>query len=306
MKKILVVIAAVLTGIVSANAQQTVTQNKDLDRFTEIRLTDKFTAKLKNSSSYSVSITSDERIADYIRPIVKNGTLSFVLDEKSYPSELKKVLKAKGASEPTLEIIIYMPMIKKLSVEDKAVILDSESLIVDEFNLKVSDHGVINKLFVECGTANMTFSNNSRSNISADVKTKLEVKSENSANVNLRHKGGNGLYAIKGSSVLNVNSEALELQFESSGSSESFVSGTASTLCVDATGSSHIDAEVLEVKDGIIKMNGSCQCNVNVQDHIKVDLAGGSTLTFKRKPEIEVERIMKSTLIKADDPNRKK
>ena len=306
MKKIMISLAAIFAAVVSVNAQQTVTQNKDLDKFTEIKVTDKFSVRLKNSSSYSVSIKSDERIAEYIRPIVKNGVLSFILDEKSYPAELKKALKAKGAAEPVLEIDVCMPLLKKLTVEDKAIVLDSDVIAADNFKLSVEDHAVVNKLFLECGTAELEFSNNSMSNVSVDVNSKIEVETANSATVNIRHKGGNGIFATKGSSVLNLDSESLELLFETSGSSECFVSGTTSTLCVEASGSSHIDAEVLDAKDGVFKQTGSCECNVNVVDHIKVDLTGGSTLTFKRKPEIEVDRIIKSTLIKADDPDRKK
>lgn len=306
MKKAFIAIFAVCATMFSGYAQQTVTQNKDLDRFMGIKVTDKFSVRLKNATSYSVSITSDERIAEYIRPVIKNGMLSFILDEKSYPSELKKALKAKGAAEPVLQIDVCMPLISKLIVEDKGVVLDSDVLHSDSFTLEVSDHAVINKLFLECGTAELKFSNSSRSNVSATVKTKLAVTTENSANVNLRHNGGNGKYEVENSSVFNLNTDAQELQFETSGSSESFVSGSASMLYVVASNSSSIDAEVLEVKEGDFCMSGSSICNANVSDHIKVDLIGGSTLTFKRKPEIEVQRIIKSTLIKADDPDRKK
>ena len=38
---------------------------------------------------------------------------------------------------------------------------------------------------------------------------------------------------------------------------------------------------------------------------MRVNLTGGCMLTFKRTPRIEVERIVNSTLIKADDPKRK-
>lgn len=305
MKKTLITLISALALTFTSNAQQTVTQTKELDPFTEVKVTDKFKVSLRNSSTYSVKIDSDERIADYVRCVVKNGVLSFILDEKDYPAELKKTLKAKGAAEPVLNIEVYTPQLKKLVVENKAIILDSDLLAANEFDLEVSGQAVVSKLFLDSGSANMKFSNNSSSNVSVSVKTKLEVKTANSATVNIRHKGGNGLYETKGSSVLNLHSEALELQFNSSGSSECYVSGNASILQVESSGSSHIDAEVLEAEEGSFTLDGSCECNINVEKTIKVNLEGGSTLTFKRAPEIEVERIIKSTLIKADDPDRK-
>jgi hypothetical protein len=70
-------------------------------------------------------------------------------------------------------------------------------------------------------------------------------------------------------------------------------------------GMSRTDAELLEVKEGQITQTGSSKCHVNVTDKMKVNLTGGCMLTFKRTPVIEVERIVGSTLIKADDPKRK-
>ena len=76
-------------------------------------------------------------------------------------------------------------------------------------------------------------------------------------------------------------------------------------LDVESAGSSLIDAEALEVKEGNFVQSGSSKCHVNVEERMKVNLTGGCMLTFKRKPSIEVERIVNSTLIKADDPKRK-
>ena len=70
-------------------------------------------------------------------------------------------------------------------------------------------------------------------------------------------------------------------------------------------GGSMIDAEALEVKEGNFLQSGSSKCHVNVEDRMRVNLTGGCMLTFKRTPRIEVERIVNSTLIKADDPKRK-
>ena len=76
-------------------------------------------------------------------------------------------------------------------------------------------------------------------------------------------------------------------------------------LTVNASGLSRTDAELLEVKEGQMTQTGSSKCHVNVTEKMKVNLTGGCMLTFKRAPSIEVERIVNSTLIKADDPKRK-
>ena len=80
----------------SAFAQQTVVQNKDLDSFSSVVIGEKFSFRLKSAPNFSVRIIADDRIIDYVRPTVKNGVFTITLNEKKYPAELKKALKAKG------------------------------------------------------------------------------------------------------------------------------------------------------------------------------------------------------------------
>ena len=76
-------------------------------------------------------------------------------------------------------------------------------------------------------------------------------------------------------------------------------------LKVTGAGLSRVDAELIECGDGDVVLSGSAKCHVNVTDHLKVNLVGGSMLTFKRNPAFEIDRVVNSTLIKADDVKRK-
>lgn len=305
MKTAVVSFFLALFAVTTLYAQQTVVQNKDLDRFVSVNISGKFTFKLKNSPSYSVRILSDERIVDYVRPVVKNGIFSVTLDEKKYSPELKKELKAKGVADPILEIEIYAPYIQSLSLKEKAVLTDSDDIHVDNFTLNVAGGAKVGRLSLDCVSASLDFAGSSQSNIIADIDTKLNINTENSASANIAQKGGNALVRSKGASTLNLNMDGVEVDVESYSSSRVYISGTASMLEVEASGNSMIDAEALEVREGNFIQSGQSKCHVNVAERIKVNLTGGCMLTFKRKPVIEVDRIVNSTLIKADDPKRK-
>lgn len=299
------VVMAIFVALTTISAQQTVVQNKDLDRFVAVNMSGKFNFRLKNSPSYSVRIISDERIADYVRPVVKNGIFSVVLDEKKYSPELKKELKAKGAAEPVLEVEVYSPYIQELVVREKAVLLDSDNIHVDNFKLNVSGSAKVNRLYLDCVTAALTFAGSSQSAVNAEIDTKLNVSTENSSSANISQKGGNAILKSKGASSLNLNVDGVDLDLEASGNAAIYISGIASMIDVEAAGSSMTDAEALEVREGNFVQSGSSKCHVNVAERMKVNLTGGCMLTFKRKPVIEVDRIVNSTLIKADDPKRK-
>lgn len=305
MKRTIVSLFLAFTAIATMSAQQTVVQNKDLDAFSTVTIGEKFSFRLKSAPTYSVRIISDERIAEFVRPVVKNGAFSITLDEKKYPAELKKALKAKGAIEPFLEVEIYAPTVKKLEIKEKAVMLDADDIKVDAFELRASGSSKINRLKVECVNANLSFGGNNQSSIDITVDTKLNILAENSSTSSITQRGGNSIVESRGSSVLNLNVMVVDVDLETHGGSSIYLSGRASMLDVEAEGGSTIDAEALEVKEGNFLQSGSSKCHVNVEERIKVNLTGGCMLTFKRKPVIEVERIVNSTLIKADDPKRK-
>ena len=305
MKRTLVSLIMAFVAIVSMSAQQTVVQNKELDSFSSVVIGGKFAFKLKCAPTYSVRILADERIADFVRPTVKNGEFTIILDEKKYPAELKKALKAKGAAEPFLEIELSAPYISKLEVKEKAQLLDADDIKVDMFSLRTAGSAKVGRIKVDCVSADLSFNGSSQAGVVVDVDTKLNISAENSSVSTVTQTGGNAVVVTKGSSTLNLKVEVVDVDVESAGGSTLYLSGLASMLDVEAAGGSLIDAEALEVKEGNFIQTGSSKCHVNVEERMKVNLTGGCMLTFKRTPRIEVDRIVNSILIKADDPKRK-
>ena len=305
MKRVFASVVMALVAVVTMSAQQTVVQNKELDSFSSVVVGGKFTFKLKSAPTYSVRILADERIVDFVRPTVKNGEFTIVLDEKKYPADLKKALKAKGAAEPFLEVEISAPYISKLEVKEKAQLIEADDIKVDVFTLHTAGSAKVSRIKVDCVSADLTFNGSSQAGVIVDVDTKLNINAENSSVSNVTQSGGNSVVVSKGSSTLNLKAEVVDVDIESAGGSTIYLSGLASMLDVEAAGGSMIDAEALEVKEGNFIQTGSSKCHVNVEERMKVNLTGGCMLTFKRKPSIEVDRIVNSTLIKADDPKRK-
>ena len=185
------------------------------------------------------------------------------------------------------------------------MLLDSDQLKVDNFSLNMAGNSKINGLDIECVAADLDFGGSSNANVSVDVDTKLNITAGNSSTINLTQKGGNSIVNTKGSAVLNLNVNAVDIDIEAAGGSSTYISGVASMLEVEASAGSLIDAEALEAKEGNFIQSGSSKCHVNIEERMKVNLTGGCMLSFKRKPMIEVDRIVNSTLIKADDPKRK-
>lgn len=303
-KSIFAALAAMLIGA-SAFAQPLLVQDKDYEKFTKISVEDNFVLRFMKSDKYSVTLKTDERIAAHVQAYVKNGTLYLILDEKGYSPELKKQLRQKGAAAPVLEAEVYMPTINSVVLTEKAVLASCDQLETETFTMTVSDHALVSHLDVNCATGEINVSKNAQVTATLGVTSKMYLTASNSSQVSITQNGGNAFISQANSTYIDYKAAVNSIEVEAVGSSESHISGTGSLLKVTGAGLSRVDAELIECGDGDVVLSGSAKCHVNVTEHLKVNLVGGSMLTFKRNPAFEIDRVVNSTLIKADDVRRK-
>ncbi len=303
-KLILAVMTALLFGA-SAFAQPLLVQDKNYEKFDKISVEDNFVLRFIKAGTYAVTLKTDERIAAHVQAYVKNSTLYLVLDEKGFSSDLKKELRKKGAAAPVLEADIYMPSVNAVVLKDKSVLASCDRFETETFTMTVTDNALVSYVDIACSTGEINVSKNAQVTGTAAVTSKMYLNISNSAQASFTQNGGNAFVSQSNSAYIDYKANLNMIEIEATGGSESHISGTSSHLKVTGAGLSRVDAELLESKDGDVFLNGSAKCHVNVTDHLKVNLTGGSMLTFKRNPSFEIDRIVNSTLIKADDVKRK-
>lgn len=303
-KLILAVMTALLFGA-SAFAQPLLVQEKNYEKFDKISVEDNFVLRFIKAGTYAVTLKTDERIAAHVQAYVKNSTLYLVLDEKGFSSDLKKELRKKGAAAPVLEADIYMPSVNAVVLKDKSVLASCDRFETETFTMTVTDNALVSYVDIACSTGEINVSKNAQVTGTAAVTSKMYLNISNSAQASFTQNGGNAFVSQSNSAYIDYKANLNMIEIEATGGSESHISGTSSHLKVTGAGLSRVDAELLESKDGDVFLNGSTKCHVNVTEHLKVNLTGGSMLTFKRNPSFEIDRIVNSTLIKADDVKRK-
>jgi hypothetical protein len=303
-KLILAVMTALLFGA-SAFAQPLLVQEKNYEKFDKISVEDNFVLRFIKAGTYAVTLKTDERIAAHVQAYVKNSTLYLVLDEKGFSSDLKKELRKKGAAAPVLEADIYMPSVSAVVLKGKSVLASCDRFETETFTMTVTDNALVSYVDIACSTGEINVSKNAQVTGTAAVTSKMYLNISNSAQASFTQNGGNAFVSQSNSAYIDYKANLNMIEIEATGGSESHISGTSSHLKVTGAGLSRVDAELLESKDGDVFINGSTKCHVNVTDHLKVNLTGGSMLTFKRNPSFEIDRIVNSTLIKADDVKRK-
>lgn len=299
-------LALAFAFVLNATAQRNVIHEVEYESFTSVKVSDDFIVKLMSSDRYVVRTDVDGRLDDYVRTYVQNGTLYITLDRRSFPSELKKALRTKGAPSPRLEVVISFPSIKSLEMTGNSILHRSDVIYSDEFTLTLEEKARVDKIYVDCKTAEINLINTAYADVETNAAERLYVISSNTSKAVVKQSGKGIKIDAAGSSVVNAIVEVEEIDVMTAGTSvATFVSGTAEEMKVSAVGASKIDAEAVSMQTADMTQAGTAKCYVNVTDTLKVNLTGNSMLTFKNKPYIDVERIVGSTLIKSDDPRRK-
>lgn len=306
MKKIIMSLISALALMMVAYAQKPVVHILEYESFNNVKVSDDFIVKLVSADKYMVRTTVDGRIESYVKAYVQNGTLYISLDRKSFPSDLKKALRVKGAPAPILEVEISFPSLESMEMGGNSILHRSDVLYTESFKLTVNDKARVDKIYVDCNTAEVILSKNAYADVETRASEMLYVIASNSSKAVVKQAGKNLKIDAAGSSEVSAIAEVDHINVLTSSMSSVILSpGTADSMTVSAVGSSKIDAEAVSVSKASMSQSGTSRCYVNVSDTLKVNLTGNSLLSFKEKPYIDVERIVSSTLIKADDPKRR-
>lgn len=306
MKKVFMSMLFALALLFIANAQKPVVHILEYESFTNVKVSDNFIVKLVSSDKYMVRTTVDGRLENYVKAYVLNGTLYITLERKSFPSDLKKALRVKGAPAPVMEVEISFPSIEALELEGNAILHRSDVLYSDTFKLMVNDKARVDKIYLDCNTAEVILAKNAYADVESRAAELLYVITSNASKAVVKQAGKEIKIDAAGTSNVTAIAEVDHINILSSSMASVALSpGMADSMTVSAIGSSKIDAEALSVSKASMVQSGTSKCYVNVKDTLKVNLSGNTLLTFKEKPYIDVDRIVGSTLIKADDPKRR-
>ena len=267
----------------SATAQ-TKQISHDFSAFDALDIDYDFNVKVVESRNYSVSLNVDDILKDYVQAYVKNHTLFITLDQKSLPSDIKKLYRGRKSSTPLLEATVFTP--EPLA----AVSMAGASILSINYDLEYKEY-----LTVDAGTVTVNlegksfadlvvYADNIKANVANSSLLELEQDSENLEIVT----GGSGEVRAEG--------ETLNAVLTTSGSSKVTLNGKTDKLSVTGSGSSSVDALNFKTSDCTVKLSNSCKVYEAATEAIHVDLTGNSTLVFDGEPTVDIINVKSSTL----------
>ena len=305
MKKFILSNLAVFVMTIAANAQRPVEMNHDFTQFDGICVTDAFEITYIVSPTYSAKIVVDEIVSDYVKTYIKGHTLYVDLDEKSFPKELKKMLKGKNAISPVLKASIYAPVLSSITLKDAVKFNCDENLKLSSVKITLENSAEIKRYVVDAQDIALNLANSSSIRIDAYSST-IDLHAKNSSKVSCAFNCTTLNVKAENSSNITVDGEIRNVNINSSNSSQLVLHGNSDIVNLTGENSSSVDSERLNTSQANIVLSGSAECRVNAKDNLKVNLTGSSKLIFSGSPVIDVDRIISATMIRSTDPKNKK
>ena len=292
--KLVVCIFALSLAAASAPAQTKTSH--DFSSFDAIEVDFDFNFKVVDSRNYSVSMSIENELKDYVMAYVKNHTLYIALDEKKLPSDLRKRYRGRRSASPVLDVTVYTPdalnSIKMAGASSLAVEFDIEG---KDFTLDLSENAHVTKLVADASTITVTMAGKSVADLTLYADN-IKLNAAGSSKLTVEQDSQTIEVVSGGSAQIDVEGETLDAQVTSSGSSKTTLSGKTNTLNVNGASSSTVDALNLKTSECSARLSNSSKLYEAATETLHIDIGGNSTLVFDGDPVIDIINVKSSTI----------
>ncbi|MDO5443022.1 MAG: DUF2807 domain-containing protein [Bacteroidia bacterium] len=251
---------------------------------------------VKSDRDYSVSLSVDDVLMEYVQTYVKNHTLYIAMDKKNLPSDIKKLYKGRKSPDPVLNATVYVGSnLKSINIRGGASLYVSEEIECKDFELNVTENATVKKLEVDASEFTYTSNNKAKSELVV-YADKITIKADGNSSLNMEQDSEKLDIIGQGNCDVKVNGEALETSIKTSASASVAVIGKTNKLAVTTNGSSKVDALNLKTPECSVDLSGNSRVTEAASDKLDVTMSTGSTLVFDGDPAINIINVKNASI----------
>lgn len=319
MKRLFALILSIATINVAAFAQPLYPNQLQDEKtypvgtFGSLCISDNFEVTLQDGRC-NVKVNADKALMPYIQVYVREGVLYIELDEKSIPSDVKRIYKGRNAPVATTRAVVTVPALSQLTARQNAVLSGNGTIYADSLKLNIEDKAAVHGLQLETESAKITLGKSAQADFSLTSKSQLEVETSHSSELKLKYKAQNLVLNLAGSSSNVLEGESSTVTVNASGSAkchadhkgnvmvlnlrggtECSFAGEVSDITLDADRNASLDALQMKAQRVKADLSGWSEAYVHAEEFLSVNLSGGCALYYTGVPAIQVGKIIKST-----------
>lgn len=293
--KNLIMALVFLTAALGASAQESLTSEYSYSPFNRIVVNDGYDFSLVNSDVYSVRLSAEADIFTYAHAFVKDSTLFLELDKDAFPQEVKKRLSGKDSPALLVKAEIGVPDIDVVEMHDNSVLDNREPFACRNVSLVLDGAAMIAGLDISGRSVCLDLTRNSSASVSVKADT-LKVGSSAMASVTVAGCARYSAFKALGNSSMTLNCVSGECRIASESASAVTVSGKAGICAVTGRAGSIVNASDLVSGKAEVSLSTASRCMMGTTDSLTVDLTGGSHLIVDGNPQIQIRRIISSSV----------
>ena len=267
MKRILVSILSIALSVVAFAQPPQMQEEKSypVTGFESVTVGSHFEATLQGGRC-NVKVNADKALLPYVH---------IDLDEKSIPSDVKKIYRGKNAPVPVVSAIVTLPSPKAITARENALLKSNGTVQADSIQVNIEDKADVRNFKLEAAKATVTLSKSAQADFSL-VSPDATLICEGGSRCEVAFKG------------------AL-LKADLNGTSRCAVTGEAESFSFQSKRFAKLDALQLNAPRIKADMKGASEACIQADGSLSVHLTGGSELYYAGFPTIQVDEIIHST-----------
>ena len=276
MKRILVSILSIALSVVAFAQTPQMQEEKSypVTGFESVTVGSHFEATLQEGRC-NVKVNADKALLPYVQVYVREGVLYIDLDEKSIPSDVKKIYRGKNAPVPVVSAIVTLPSPKAITARENALLKSNGTVQADSIQVNIEDKADVRHFKLEAAKATVTLTKSAQADFSLVSPDATLI--------------------CEGGSRCEVAFKGTLLKADLNGTSRCAVTGEAESFSFQSKRFAKLDALQLNAPRIKADMKGASEACIQADGSLSVHLTGGSELYYAGFPTIQVDEIIHST-----------
>lgn len=270
--------------------------------FSEISVSNDFELYVEKADSFAVEIVVDEMLKDYVQAAVSEGVLSIYLEEKKITADVKKYYRSRNAPTPVFRATAYVPSsIGRISMSGASVLVRlGEVLDTARVSIALSDEASARDVSVRSREVRLAMGKRSEARLDVECGN-LEFVADGPVDAAISHKTTSTSLDLSSSASLVLNGQTERLSVAAKGTCRAILNGSAEFTGYNLSGSASVNAVNLQCGEANVEMSSISTLTQSATEKLFLTLRGGAKLTYKNSPDIYINGIRNSSVLRYNE-----
>lgn len=272
MKRFLLVLAAVVMTLLSANAEEK-TKTYDFGDIAGISAGGSYQVHVTEGNSNKVKVVYDSDIEEYLKLDIRYLAGSLVL--RTEPKTSKSWYK-----DYKIHVYLEMNTINQIDLSGAAKADFSGKYKSDKLEIDLSGASKMNELIVEGHTLDIELSGASQAELIGNFSSSAEVNLGGASNLTWKGNAANLEADLSGASRFKNKGDFKKCEICCSGASNAEFVGSVGNAEYECSGASRINAQDFIAKTASVELTGASKAEINASEDLYYDISRSSKITY--------------------------